>query len=421
MKVLVIGSGGREHAIVNSIRNSRHNPEVYCAPGNGGISDEARAVDIKASDVKGLLEFALENKIDLTVVGPEIPLSLGIADEFNENGLRIFGPGKKASLLESSKEFSKDFLNRNGIRTADYKVFTCFDAANDFASKKPHPIVIKASGLAAGKGVFIPETPGDSKIILDKIFNKKIFGESGDTVVIEDFLKGFELSYMVVTDGISYKPLVTSMDYKKIFDGGRGENTGGMGAITPNPFVSGSLEDKIKKEIIEKTLGAMRKEGIKYKGVLYAGVMIDGDNINVLEFNVRFGDPETQAILIRLKSDIVDLFDSVIDERLGDFDIEFDDNKSVCLVMASGGYPGKYDTGYEISFEGLPKNNDKKYFIFHAGTKKKGGKYFTDGGRVLNICVKGKTRDITTKAYEIAGKIDFKNKYFRKDIGKELT
>jgi phosphoribosylamine--glycine ligase len=378
---------------------------------------------IKQDDISGLVDFAKNNKIDLTIVGPEIPLSLGIVDEFTANGLKIFGPNKKASLLESSKEYAKDFLKRNSIKTADYRSFTDFTCASNFVLKKPHPLVIKASGLAAGKGVFISNSVEDSKSILDSIFNKNIFGESGETVIVEDYLDGFELSYMVITDGISYKPLATSMDYKKILDGDNGENTGGMGAVSPNPFVSRDLEDKINKTIIEPALEGLKKEGVDYKGVLYAGVMIKGGDVYVLEFNVRFGDPETQAILIRLKSDIIDLFLSVINENLKDYTLEFDDNKSICLVLSSLGYPKYYKTGYEISFGNLPnlcRDNGADCYIFHAGTKKINGKYYTDGGRVLNVCVKGKTQGIVDKAYEIAKNIKFENKYYRNDIGKSL-
>ena len=423
MKILIIGSGGRESAIIHAVRNSRIDTEVYCAPGNGGTLDNAENIMIKQDDISGLVDFAKNNKIDLTIVGPEIPLSLGIVDEFTANGLKIFGPNKKASLLESSKEYAKDFLKRNSIKTADYRSFTDFTCASNFVLKKPHPLVIKASGLAAGKGVFISNSVEDSKSILDSIFNKNIFGESGETVIVEDYLDGFELSYMVITDGISYKPLITSMDYKKILDGDNGENTGGMGAVSPNPFVSRDLEDKINKTIIEPALEGLKKEGVDYKGVLYAGVMIKGGDVYVLEFNVRFGDPETQAILIRLKSDIIDLFLSVINENLKDYTLEFDDNKSICLVLSSLGYPKDYKTGYEISFGNLPnlcRDNSADYYIFHAGTKKINEKYYTDGGRVLNVCVKGKTQGIVDKAYEIAKNIKFENKYYRNDIGKSL-
>ena len=424
MKILVIGSGGRENAIVSAIKKSEKNTEIFCAPGNGGTAEIGVNIPLKQDDIKGLLSFALENKIDLTVVGPEIPLSLGITDEFTAAGLKIFGPDGKASQLESSKKFAKDFLKKYNIKTAGYESFTDFQTAENFARQKIHPLVIKASGLAAGKGVFISENPEESENILDSIFNGKIFGKSGETVVIEDYVEGFELSYMIVTDGTTYKPLITSMDYKKIGDGDIGENTGGMGAVTPNPYVSEVLVNKINKTVIEPALEGLKKEGIKYKGILYAGLMIKGDEIFVLEFNVRFGDPETQAILIRLESDIVDLFLSVINENLKDHELIFDDNKSICLVLASGGYPKDYKTGYEIFFDkelhssGLISETGAEYYIFHAGTKKIGGKYFTDGGRVLNICAKGEGAETADIAYVIADKINFENKYYRKDIGK---
>ncbi len=421
MKILVIGSGGRESAIVYAIKKSKKVTDVYCAPGNGGTADTAKNVNIEQDDVEGLLSFALENKIDLTVVGPEVPLSMGIADEFNKAGLKIFGPNKKASLLESSKKYAKDFFKRNSIKTVDYASFTNFVDAADFVKQKSHPVVIKVDGLAAGKGVFISNGFEQSKDILDSVFNEKIFGKSGETVIIEDFIDGFELSYMVITDGISYKPLITGMDYKKIYDGDTGENTGGMGAITPNPHISKTLTDKINETIIVPTLKGLKNEGIDYKGVLYAGIIIKNDEIYVLEFNVRFGDPETQAVLVRLKSDIIDLFMSVVNENLKDCELVFDDNKSICLVLSSEGYPKKYKTGYEISFNGIEDISAEykyEYHIFHAGTKKIGGKYYTNGGRVMNICVNGKTPEIVDIAYDIAKKINFENKYYRKDIGK---
>ena len=282
---------------------------------------------------------------------------MGIADEFTSAGLKIFGPDKKAALLESSKKFSKDFLKKYNIKTAGYKSFDDLSEAENYVKNKPHPLVIKASGLAAGKGVFISKDAVESDKILKSIFVDKIFGKSGETVVIEDYLEGFELSYMIVTDGISYKPLITSMDYKKIGDGDAGENTGGMGAVTPNPYVSKDLINKINKNVIEPTLDGLKKEGIKYKGILYAGLIIKGEDIYVLEFNVRFGDPETQAILIRLESDIIELFLSVINENLKDYNLVFDGNESLCLVIASGGYPKDYKTGYEIIFDKNFNNN----------------------------------------------------------------
>ena len=430
MKILVIGSGGREHAIIYSILKSGRDVDIYCAPGNGGISDNAKIVNIKYDDIDGLLNFSLSEKIDLTVVGPEVPLSLGIADKFLHNGLKIFGPDKKAALLESSKQFTKEFLKRNNIKTADYQSFNDFETAYAYVQNRLHPIVIKASGLAAGKGVFIPQNIIESKDYLDLIFNKKIFGQSGETVVIEDYLEGFELSYMIASDGKTYKPLATSMDYKKAYDGDKGENTGGMGSISPHPFLSADLEEKIKKNIIEPVLSALKNEGIVYKGILYAGLMIKGDDIYVLEFNVRFGDPETQSILTRLKSDIVGLFESCINGTLDDYNLEFDNEQAACLVLSSAGYPGKYEKGFEISFGEYEKyfhygtdnlgymDKDKDIYIFHAGTKKIDDKYFTDGGRVLNICSKNKDlKTAVNNIYNAAGAIQFKNKYYRQDIG----
>ncbi len=422
MRILIVGSGGRENAIASAIKRSKKETEIFCAPGNGGTAEIALNVPIKQDDIKGLLSFALENKIDLTVIGPEIPLSMGIVDEFTAAGLKIFGPDRKASLLESSKKFSKDFLKKYNIKTAEYKAFSDFQTAQKFVAGKKHPLVIKASGLAAGKGVFISKNIKESENTLDSIFNAKIFGDSGETVIIEDFIEGFELSYMVAVDGNTYKPLITSMDYKKIGDGDTGDNTGGMGAITPNPYVSDNLTNKINKTVIEPTLEGLKKEGIKYKGILYAGLMIQNEEIYVLEFNVRFGDPETQSILIRLESDILDLFLSVINENLKDYELIFDNSNSICLVLSSDGYPNKYKTGYEVSFNDglkcLGHMKSAEYFIFHAGTKKTGEKYYTTGGRVINICARGKELEINSAVYDIAKKINFENKYYRKDIGK---
>lgn len=423
MKILIIGSGGRENAIAAAIKKSRNDAKIFCAPGNGGTAEIAENISIKQDDIKSLLEFAIKNKIDLTVVGPEIPLSLGIVDEFAAAGLKIFGPDKKASMLESSKKFTKDFLKKYSIKTASYESFDEFSPAFEYASGMAHPIVIKASGLAAGKGVFISGAPDESKAILNKILNEKIFGDNGNTVVIEEYLEGFELSHMVVTDGISYKPLITSMDFKKAGDSDKGENTGGMGAVTPNPYVSAELLDKINKSVIEPTLAGLKNEGINYKGVLYAGIMVKDGEINVLEFNVRFGDPETQAILIRLESDIVGLFYSVIEEKLENYELSFSDDESICIVLASDGYPGGYKTGYEINMggygsSGIINSTGTRYYVFHAGTVRTDRVCLTNGGRVLNVCARGKTPGIVSDAYAIADKISFKNKYYRKDIGK---
>lgn len=414
MKVLVVGGGGREHAIVHKLSQSPKVDKIFCAPGNAGIGQLAECVDIKVGDVKKLKEFALQNDIDMTVVGPEVPLMQGIVDEFEKVGLKIFGPRRDAAAIEGSKYFTKLLLHKYNIPTARFKAFDKYEDALKFLKEIWYPVVMKADGLAQGKGVFLVESFTQAKEALDLMMKEKIFGTSGDTVIIEEMLFGREVSVLAFTDGETIVPMVSAMDYKKVFDGDKGPNTGGMGNIAPNPY----FDDKLLKEVIEKILkpvvNSLKKEGIVYKGVLYAGLMLTKEGPKVLEFNARFGDPETQVVLPLLKTDLVDIIEAIIDGTLDKVKIEWEDKKAVCVVAASEGYPGDYETGYEITgFDEL-----KNVFAYHAGTALKDRKIVTSGGRVLALTALGKSYDeARNKAYEELKKINFKGMYYRKDIG----
>ncbi len=417
MRVLVVGSGGREHAICWKIKQSPKVKEIFCAPGNGGIASIARCVDIKADDVAGLVSFAKKEKIGLTVVGPEAALVAGIVDEFEKNSLRIFGPNKKSAVLEGSKVYTKELLASLKVPTADFKVFTDINKAKKYVSEKSTPLVVKADGLAAGKGVIICKTKDEASSALDKIMQEKAFGASGDTVIIEDCLEGEEASIIVLSDGKNVIPLASSQDHKRVFDNDEGPNTGGMGAYSPAPVVENKTFAECMDKIIYPVITALSKKGNPYKGVLYAGIMVTADGPSVLEFNVRFGDPETQAILPRLKSDLVDLLEASIDGTLKNTKAEWDSRACVCIVAASGGYPGAYEKGKEI--RGIDKPEDKDTVVFHAGTKLKGNKILTSGGRVLGITALGSTIDeAVSKAYKRAEKINFDKIHYRKDIGR---
>lgn len=417
MKVLVVGSGGREHALVWKIKASPLVKKVYCAPGNGGISKIAECVDIKDSDIEGLLKFAHEKKIDLTVVGPEVPLTLGIVDLFESEGLKIFGPSKKSARLEASKVFAKEFMYKYGIPTAPFKTFQDSHSAKQFFKTASFPIVIKADGLAAGKGVVIAQNKMEADKAIDQIMNEKIFKDAGNKVVIEDCLLGEEVSILAMSDGENYVVLDSSQDHKRIFDDDLGPNTGGMGAYSPAPIATIKLMDEVEKKVIEPTIAGMKKEGSLFKGILYAGIMVTSSGPKVLEFNVRFGDPETQAILPRLKNDIVELMNASCEGQLNDMDLIWEKKSCVCVVMTSGGYPGTYETGKEIT--GLEEcEKEKDCVVFHAGTKKENEKIVTSGGRVLGVTSLG--RDIEsaiTSAYNMVDKIHFDRCFFRRDIG----
>ncbi|MBU4511438.1 phosphoribosylamine--glycine ligase, partial [bacterium] len=384
MKVLVIGSGGREHALVWKINQSPKVSQVYCAPGNAGISKLAQCINIDADSIEKLVDFAQEEKIDLTVVGPELALSKGIVNEFSRKDLRIFGPSREAADIESSKVFSKHLMKKYNIPTANYEVFGNSKEAFDYIKQQTFPLVIKADGLAAGKGVFIVENMVQARDALDALMEEKKFGEAGRQVIIEEFLEGEEVSILAFCDGKTVVPMVSSQDHKKIFDNDQGPNTGGMGAYSPVPFYPDEFEKRVLEEILKPTLKGLQSERREYKGVLYAGLILTKEGPKVLEFNARFGDPETQVVLPRLKTDLVDILNAVIDGSLHKINIEWEDNAAVCVVVASGGYPGKYQKGKVIS--GLERlENMKGIIVFHAGTKFQDGKIITSGGRVLGI------------------------------------
>lgn len=419
MNILVVGGGGREHALVWKFSQSHKVKKIFCAPGNAGIADLADCVPINASDIDKLLEFAKENEIDLTVVGPEDPLAAGIVDVFEKEGLKIFGASKKAAALEASKTFAKNLMKKYNIPTARGQAFTSFYKAQSYVRKIGAPIVVKADGLAAGKGVFVCTTEKEAIKAIRQILNKKAFGDAGSRVVVEECLVGEEASFLAFTDGNTVVPLPSSQDHKAIYDDDKGPNTGGMGAYSPAPVVCGFLHDKIMDEIMIPTVRAMASEGRPYKGILYAGLMIDRDKIKVLEFNARFGDPEAQPLLMRLKNDIVPVIEAIIDGRLDECRLEIDSRASVCVVMASGGYPGSYKKGMKIT--GLNSiRRMKDTVVFHAGTDKKDSTIVATGGRVLGVTALGKTIEkAISKAYKAVNKIKWDDVYFRSDIGKK--
>ena len=420
MKILIVGSGGREHALAWKALKSDLTSEIYVAPGNGGtaLEKDITNVEISAEDIDGLASFALKNKIDLTIVGPEVPLVLGITDEFKKKGLRCFGPSKDAARLEGSKDFMKDFLSRNNIPTALYKSFTDINLAKDYVKNHSIPVVIKADGLAAGKGVIIANSTEEAFEAIEQCMEDKEFGEAGSKVVIEEFLEGEEASFIVLTDGNIILPLASSQDHKARDDGDKGPNTGGMGAYSPAPVVTTNLHKKIMDEVIIPTIEGLNKEGMNYCGFLYAGLMIDKNkNIKVLEFNCRFGDPETQPILLRMKSDLINLCFEAAEGKLVESEIVWDERVSLGVVMAAGGYPNNYDKGFEIS--GLLEDETEDLKIFHAGTSLNNeDKVVTNGGRVLCVTALGSnTKEAKEKAYQRVKSIKWEKAYFRRDIG----
>jgi len=416
MKVLVVGGGGREHAIAWKLSQSRSVDKIYCCPGNAGIAEIAECINVNQNDFSELLDFVKYEWIDLTIVGPEDPLSKGIVDLFEKEGRRILGPTKAAAQLESSKVFSKDLMKSHGIPTAEYRVFTSYLHAEEYIRFKGTPIVIKADGLAAGKGVFIAATMDEALDALKTILKDKAFGDAGNKVLVEDCLSGEEASYMVFTDGKTIIPMVSSQDHKRIFDGDKGPNTGGMGAYSPAPVMTEELERIVMEKIMKPTIRALGSEGIKYKGILYAGLMIDKGVPSVLEFNCRLGDPETQPVLSRLKTDFMDIAMAVADERLSDIDIEWNSDPAVCVVLSSAGYPGQYRKGDVIT--GIDEANKMEGVqVFHAGTAFRDEHIVTAGGRVLGVTATG--NDIASakaRAYEAAEKIHFNGMHYRKDI-----
>lgn len=415
MKILIVGGGGREHAIAWKLAQSKKVDKLYCAPGNAGIAEVAECVPIKAEDVEGICSFAKEKKIGLTVIGPEVPLSMGIVDALAEEGLKAFGPNRNCAQLEASKSFTKAFLARHHIPTAGYKEFTDINELKQSVGLFGYPMVIKADGLAAGKGVVIAEDEEAALKAIDEIMGDKIFGAAGDKIVVEEFLTGIEASMLCFVDGKTIVPMESAQDYKRIFDEDNGPNTGGMGTYSPSLVFDGELEKQIRERILEPTIKGFQQDGLDFKGVLFIGLMISDEGPKVIEFNNRFGDPETQSVLPRMKTDLVDILNAVVEERLAEQDIEWSDKKAVCVVMASGGYPGSYEKGKRIS--GL-KDVDREVIVFHSGTKSKDSEILTDGGRVLGITALGNTHEeARQKAYKNVGKISFAGAQYRKDIG----
>jgi phosphoribosylamine--glycine ligase len=419
MKVLVVGGGGREHALIWKIAQSKRVKKIYCAPGNAGIARLAECVPIGAAEIDKLLSFAQDEKIDLTIVGPEDPLSLGIVDQFEAAGLRIFGASQKAARIESSKSFAKAVMEKYGIPTAKGRTFTRLAQAQAYVKQMGAPLVVKADGLAAGKGVIVCSTVKMAMDALKQIMVDRDFGDAGNQVVVEECLVGEEASFLAFTDGKTVLPLPSSQDHKPVFDGDKGLNTGGMGAYSPAPVVDQYLHQRIMNEVMIPMVKGMAAEGCPYKGVLYAGLMIDRDRIKVLEFNGRFGDPEAQPLLVRMKDDIIPVIDAVIDERLETCRLDIDPRASVCVVMASGGYPGKYKKGLEI--KGIDAaNRMRDVVVFHAGTSAEGKKILSQGGRVLGVTALGNTVDeAIKKAYKAVAKIKWSKVHFRTDIGQK--
>ncbi len=416
MKVLVIGSGGREHAIVWKLAQSPRVDKIYCSPGNAGIAEIAECIDIDISDHESLIDFVKYDWIDLTIAGPEDPLTKGIVDKFESAGRRCLGPVKDAARLEASKVFAKEFMRKYKIPSAEYKTFTSYIHAEEHVRMKGAPIVIKADGLAAGKGVFVAKTVGEAISALRLIMKEKAFGPAGDRVVVEECLEGEEASYLVFTDGKTILPMASSQDHKRVYDNDEGPNTGGMGAYSPAPVITPEVEKKIMDRVMKPAIRGLKKEGIKYKGILYAGIMLRDGEPSVLEFNCRFGDPETQPILTRLDSDLLEISMAVTDEKLSDISLEWRPEASVCVVAASGGYPGKYETGKVISgLDDVKKMKDT--VVFHAGTAYDGQNIVTAGGRVLGVTALGKDiREARDRAYEAISKIHFEGMHYRKDI-----
>jgi phosphoribosylamine--glycine ligase len=425
-KVLVVGSGGREHTIVSAIARSPSQPEIYCAPGNAGISEEARCVDISGEDIDGLLDFARNESIDLTIVGPEAPLVAGIVDIFEGEGLKIFGPGKGGAQLEGSKIFCKEFLCRHGIPTAAFEIFDDSEAALAHVNERPLPMVVKADGLAAGKGVIVAHDRATAAEAVKDIMVDRSFGEAGARVLIEDCLTGSEISIMALTDGTNYLPLETAQDYKPAFDGNEGPNTGGMGSYSPYYSLGDPLVQDILDRVIRKTVEGLAEEGLPFKGVLYAGIMLTEDGPMMLEYNARFGDPETQSILSRLKTDPLAVFEaSSVPGGLENLVLEWDERDAICIVAASGGYPGSYDKGVPITGIDKARENGEPdaLWVYHAGTgQDESGTLVTAGGRVLGITALGENREAArAEAYKALEAISFDGLHSRSDIGTTMA
>lgn len=418
MKILIIGGGGREHAIAWKLSNENNVKTIYCAPGNAGISEVAQCIDINDSNIEELLNFAKDNQIDLTIVGPEVPLVKGIVDEFEKEGLKIFGPNKECSQLEGSKAFSKNFMIRHNIPTAKYKEYTNIDEAIAEIDNFGYPLVIKADGLAAGKGVVIPQNREEAIATLNEMMRDKKFGNAGEKIVIEEFLKGIETSILAFVDNNTIIPMVSAKDHKKVYNHEQGPNTGGMGTFSPSEIYTDKLAKEIEENILKATLEGFKKDGLDYKGILFIGLMITEDGAKVLEYNVRFGDPETQSVLFRLKTDLHKIMESILDNRLNEIKIEYKKEQAVCVMLTSGGYPDIYQKGKVI--EGLSEL-DKNIVVFHSGTKISDGKLVTNGGRVLGITASANTvEEAAIKIYENINKISFEGMHYRTDIGTDI-
>lgn len=419
MRVLVVGSGGREHALVRKIKESKKVDYIACCPGNGGISYDAECFDVSATDIDGVVKLAKEIKADFVVVAPDDPLVMGMVDALNAEGFATFGPRANAAIIEGSKVFSKELMKKYNIPTAKYNVFDkAEDVINYIKAENEFPTVIKADGLALGKGVIIPETLDEAVAGVKEIMEDKIFGDSGNNVVVEEFLTGPEVSVLAFTDGKCVKPMVTSMDHKRALDGDKGLNTGGMGTVSPNPYYTDEIAEECMNTIFIPTIEAMNKEGRTFKGCLYFGLMLTPKGPKVIEYNCRFGDPETQVVLPRLKTDIMDIFEAINNETLSDLDIEWDDRACTCVIMASGGYPKSYPKGIEIN--GLTDGQLDGVTVYHAGTKRDGDKLVTSGGRVLGVTALGESiEDALAKSYAGVEKIKFDGAHYRKDIGQK--
>ena len=420
MKILVVGGGGREHAIVRKLSESKRKPEIYVAPGNAGTQQIATNVAISVMDFEALIDFAKKEKIDLTIIGMDDPLVGGIVDRFEAEGLRVFGPRKNAAILEGSKAFSKDLMKKYDIPTAGYENFNDAKKALKYLENAKYPIVLKADGLALGKGVLICKDRLEAVSGIEELMTKKTFGDAGNTIVIEEFLEGREVSVLSFVDGSHYALMTSAQDHKRAKDGDEGLNTGGMGTFSPSPFYTEEIDKYCKEHIYQKTVDAMKAEGREFKGIIFYGLMLTNTGVKVLEYNARFGDPETQVVLPRMENDIVDVFEACIDGTLDKIDLKFEDNAAVCVVLASDGYPLEYEKGKKISgLENFESKDD--LYCFHAGTKKVGDDIVTNGGRVLGITAKAATlNEARQRAYEATKLVYFDNKYMRNDIGRSI-
>lgn len=415
MKILVVGGGGREHTILWKLAQSPKKPELYCAPGNGGISQIATCVDIAATDIENMVAFAKREKMDLVVVAPDDPLAMGMVDGLEAEGIRAFGPRQNAAIIEASKAFSKELMKKYHIPTAEYETFSDAEQALEYVKTAKIPLVVKADGLALGKGVLICKTRQEAEQAVRQVMLDKAFGSAGNTVVIEEFLEGPEVSVLTFTDSHTILPMASAQDHKRARDNDEGLNTGGMGTFSPTPKYTPEIQQQVEREIILPTVDALNAEGRPFKGVIFFGLMLTKDGPKLLEYNARFGDPEAQSVLFRMKNDLLEIFEAVIEERLSEITLEFEPGAAVCVVMASGGYPEHYEKGKEIS--GLDEVSDG-VVVFHAGTKLENGKFYTSGGRVLGVVAKGEDMQAARKiAYENVEKIHFEGAQYRKDIG----